>query len=148
MFTNDKVSKDTVIKLYYVKKEAKIKVIYRDLVTGEEIEEYVEKTGNFFDTYDITEDKKEIEGYTLIEIPLELEGEYTEEEQTKVYAYAKNSRVVVNYKEKYTEENLIEPSIINGFETKKYETEEKIIDNYTLCYFSFLFFELFCYIFH
>ena len=128
----DKVASGEIIKVYYVRKEAKVNIEYRDFVTGEEITEKVIKTAKVFDTYDITEDKKEIEGYTFIEGPEELTGEYTEEEQTKVYKYAKTSKVTVNYIDRNSNENLCESIIIDGYETKDYDTEEKEFENYIL----------------
>ena len=128
----DKVTTGEIIKVYYVRKEAKINIEYRDIVTGEEIAEKVIKTAKVFDLYDITENKKEIEGYTFIEEPEILTGEYTEEEQTKVYKYAKTSKVTVNYIDINTKENISESTIIDGYETKDYETEEKEFENYIL----------------
>ena len=128
----EKVNSGDVIKVFYVRKEAKVNIEYRDVVTGEEISEKVVKIAKVFDRYDISEDRKEIEGYTFIEGPEELTGEYTEEEQTKVYKYAKNSKVTVNYIEKSTGEAISEPVIIDGYETKDFETEAKTIENYIL----------------
>ncbi len=128
----EKVNSGDVIKVFYVRKEAKVNIEYRDFVTGEEISEKVVKIAKVFDRYDISEDRKEIEGYTFIEGPEELTGEYTEEEQTKVYKYAKNSKVTVNYIEKSTGEAISEPVIIDGYETKDFETEAKTIENYIL----------------
>ena len=128
----EKVVNGDIIKVYYNRKDAKINVEYRDFVTGEEISEKVIKIAKVFDTYDISEDIKEIEGHTFIEGPESLTGEYTEEEQTKVYKYAKNSKVTVNYIEKTTGEQIAETVVIDGYETKEYDTEEKVIENYVL----------------
>ena len=112
-------------------------VKYKDKYTDEEISTQVEKEGIVGERYDVTEDKKEIPGYTLIEEPEEKEGVFTNEPQEKVYYYAKNTEVVVKYLEKdETEENtdnqvVAEEEIISGYEGKEYTTEQKTVPNYT-----------------
>ena len=114
-----------------------VTVKYIDKYTGEEIDDRVEKDGVIGTKYDVTEDKKEIAGYTLIEEPEEKEGIYTEEPQEKIYYYAKNTNVIVKYLEKdETESNadntvVAEEVRIEGYEGKEYTTEEKTIPNYT-----------------
>ena len=114
-----------------------VTVKYIDKYTGEEIDERVEKDGVIGTKYDVTEDKKEIAGYTLIEEPEEKEGIYTEEAQEKIYYYAKNTNVIVKYLEKdETESNadntvVAEEVRIEGYEGKEYTTEEKTVPNYT-----------------
>ena len=54
----------------------------------------------------VTEDKKEIPGYTLIEEPEEPTGTYKEEKQEKVYYYAKNTKVIVKILRKRNKQNL------------------------------------------
>ena len=120
----------TIVKIYYDRKEAKLNIEFRDIISGKEIREKIVKTAKVYDRYDITEEIIEIEGYTLIESPNELIGEYTEEEQTKVYSYAKNSKVIVNYIDMTSKENIVESIIIDGYETKEYETELKEFENY------------------
>ena len=109
-----------------------------DKNSREEIAEKVIKTGKVFDEYDVTGDKKDIEGYTLVESPEILTGNFTEEQITKTYYYAKNTEVVVKYVEKdltNTEEKeevvLAEETVIEGYEGKDYETTAKEIENYT-----------------
>ena len=114
-----------------------VTVKYIDKYTGEEIDDRVEKDGVIGTKYDVTEDKKEIAGYTLIEEPEEKEGIYTEEPQEKIYYYAKNTNVIVKYLEKdETESNadntvVAEEVRIEGYEGKEYTTEEKTVPNYT-----------------
>ena len=133
----NEVDNESVIKVYYVLKDAKLTVKYVDKFTNEEISDKIEKTGKFFEKYDISEDEKEIEGYTIIERPEELTGILGEEEE-KIFYYAKNTNVIVKYLEKdETPENnmdnkiLAEEIIINGYEGKEYKTEQKEIENYT-----------------
>ena len=136
-----------IINVYYVRKDANVVVKYVDKETEEEISDEVIKTGKVFDEFDVAEDVKEVEGYTLIESPEPTRGNYTEEEQIFTYYYAKNTQVVVKYIEKdlnndNTEDNdveenarevvLAEKTIIEGHEGKAYETSAKEIENYTL----------------
>ena len=91
---------ENIINVYYVRKPAEIIVKYIDKVTWEEISEEEVIKAQIFDEYDLGENQKEIEGYTLIETPEEMTGEITEERQVKTFYYAKTSEVVVKYLEK------------------------------------------------
>ena len=113
-------------------------VKYVDINTDEEIEDRVNKEGIVGDPFDVTEDKKDIPGYTLVEEPEEKTGTYTEETQVKTYYYAKNTKVIVKYLEKDdTPEDdadnkvLSEQITIEGYEGKPYSTEKKTIEDYT-----------------
>ena len=53
---------ENIINIYYVRKDSQVVVKYVDKQTGEEISESITKTGKVNDPYDITENKKEIEG--------------------------------------------------------------------------------------
>ena len=114
-------------------------VKYVDKNTGEEISDSKTKEGIIGDTFDVTEDKKDIEGYTLVEEPAQKTGEYTAEPQEKIYYYAKNTRVIVKYLEQdNTPETiadnqvLADEVIIDGYEGKEYTTVEEEIPGYTL----------------
>ena len=107
-----------------------VEVKYVDKYTSEEIETKVTKTGKIGTSYDVSGDKKEIEGYTLIEEPEEKTGTYTEATQEKVYYYAKNSTVNVTYIDEYTKEEIAGKEIVSGYEGKSYETEQKEINGY------------------
>ncbi len=131
-------STQNIINVYYVRKDATCIVKYVDKNTGEEISEEVRKTGKILDKFDVAEDEKEIPGYTLVERPNPTTGEYTEETQTKIYYYAKNTKVIVKYlkKDETPEDNtdnsiLAEEDIIEGYIGKEYITDKKDIDNYT-----------------
>ena len=114
-------------------------VKYVDKHTGEEISDSKTKEGIIGDTFDVTEDKKEIEGYTLVEEPAEKTGEYTAEPQEKIYYYAKNTRVIVKYLEQdNTPDDIADNQVladevtIDGYEGKEYTTVEEEIPGYTL----------------
>lgn len=116
-----------------------VEVKYVDIHTGEEISDSKIKEGIIGDTFDVTEDKKDIEGYTLVEEPAEKTGEYTAETQEKIYYYAKNTRVIVKYlKQDDTPDNMADNEVladevtIDGYEGFNYDTDEKTIEGYTL----------------
>ena len=119
-------SKDTLIKVY-----GNVEVKYVDKYTSEEIETKVTKTDKVGASYDVSSDKKEIEGYTLIEEPAEKAGTYTEAAQEKVYYYAKNTTVHVKYVDVDTGREIAEAEIISGYEGKEYTTDKKEIEYYT-----------------
>ena len=108
-------------------------VKYLDINTNEEIENRVNKTGIVGENFDVTGDKKDIKGYTLVKEPAEKTGKYTVEQQEKIYYYAKNTKVIVKYLEKGTNKFLTPEAQyeINGYVGKDYETEQKEIDGYT-----------------
>lgn len=108
-----------------------VEVLYLDKYTGKEISTTIEKEGIVGESFDVTEDKKEIPGYTLVEEPKDKTGIYTEELQQKIYYYAKNSNVIVKYLEKGTGEVVAKQEEILGYEGKIYSTEQKQIPDYT-----------------
>ena len=116
-------------------------VKYVDKIEGKEISDETIKEGVVGDTFDVTEDKKDIEGYTLIEEPPVKTGEYTTETQEVTYYYAKNTTLTIKYLEKddTPEDNtdnvkLAEEVVIPGYEGLEYNTEsnKKDIKDYTL----------------
>ena len=116
-----------------------VEVKYVDKHTGNEITDSVEKEGIVGDSFDVTEDKKDIEGYTLVEEPAEKTGIYTVEAQEKIYYYAKNTRVIVKYLEQddtpdtiADNQVLADEVTIEGYEGKDYTTVEEEIPGYTL----------------
>ena len=121
-----------IINVYYKYKESQIEIKYKDRHTGEEISEQITKTGKVGSKYDISADRKQIGGYTLVEEPDNLEVEFQETSQEKVYYYAKNTNVIVKYLEKdETNKVLADEEIIEGYEGKQYNVQPKEIENYT-----------------
>ena len=113
-------------------------VKYVDKNTGEEISDSKTKEGIIGDTFDVTEDKKDIEGYTLIEEPAEKTGVYTAETQEKIYYYAKNTKVIVKYLEQDdTPEDIADNKVLSeektmlGYEGESYSTIKEEIAGYT-----------------
>ena len=114
-------------------------VKYVDKNTGKEISDRKTKEGIIGDTFDVTEDKKDIDGYTLVEEPAEKTGVYTAESQEKIYYYAKNTKVIVKYLEQDdTPEDIVDNQVladevtIEGYEGQDYTTQPQDIEGYTL----------------
>ena len=131
--------KEATITNTMTKIPGEVVVKYVDINTGEEISDSKTKEGIVGDTFDVTEDKKDIEGYTLVEEPDEKTGTYTVQRQTKIYYYAKDTSVIVKYLElddtpEETADNpvLAKEVTIEGYEGKDYTTVEEEIPGYTL----------------
>ena len=131
--------KEATITNTMTKIPGEVVVKYVDINTGEEISDSKTKEGIVGDTFDVTEDKKDIEGYTLVEEPDEKTGTYTVQRQTKIYYYAKDTSVIVKYLElddtpEETADNpvLAKEVTIKGYEGKAYTTVEEKIPGYTL----------------
>ncbi len=129
-----KITEDTEkneINVYYERRDSAVKIKYVDKITGREIEDEVLKTGKALEAFDLSEDEKEIDGYTLIEKPATTIGRFEEEQQTFTYYYAITSNVIIKYLEKDTDLELLPEEEIVGYEGKIYATSSKKIDNYT-----------------
>ena len=130
--------KEATITNEMTKIPGKVVVKYVDKNTGLEISEEKVKEDAVGETFDVTNDVKEIEGYTLVGEPPEKTGTYTAETQEKIYYYAKNTRVIVKYLEKDSTDNdadnkvLSDEIILGGYEGQSYTTNSKVIDGYTL----------------
>lgn len=108
----------------------KVTVKYIDKNTNQELTSDVVSTGMISDTY--TVDKKTFDGYTL------LNGDdvadsvtYQETEQTLTLYYAKNTSVVINHKDKATDQLLEPAQTIDGYVGKDYTSSNKSFDGYT-----------------
>ena len=131
--------KEATITNTMTKIPSRVVVKYIDKNTGEEISDRRTKEGIVGDTFDVTEDKKEIEGYTLVEEPVEKTGTFTAETQEKIYYYAKNTKVIVKYLEQDdTPEDIADNKVlakektILGYEGESYSTMKEDIEGYTL----------------
>ena len=130
---NETDIKEVVVTYYYAAKRNVI-VKYVDQNTGEEIEDQTIKTGPEGDVYDITEEEKELDGYTLIKVPKQTEGEYTEEDAEVTYYYAKNTEVSVKYIDGDTGKDIDEDENyeIKGYVGKDYKADSKEFKDYKL----------------
>ena len=75
-------------------------------------------------------ERKEFDGYDLIEEPKNKEGKMEEKDITVIYYYAKKTEIEVQYLEKGTNNPLAENEIIKGHVGEEYKTEAKEIAYY------------------
>ena len=125
-----KMTAEEIEVIYYYKRQAKVKVEYIDKDTGDVLDN-AEINGHIGDDYQT--EKKEIEGYDIIEeeIPENAEGKMLEVETKVKYYYKKKTKVNVKYIDKDTGE-VIEIEEIEGHPGDEYKTEEKEIEEYEL----------------
>ena len=123
--------KEATITNTMTKIPSKVVVKYVDKNTGEEISERKTKEGIVGDTFDVTEDKKDIEGYTLVEEPKEKTGTFTAETQEKIYYYAQNTSAKVQHIDRETGEILKEETE-NGKVGDIFETHPEDFEGYVL----------------
>ena len=125
-----KMTIDKIIVEYYYIKQSSVTVKYVDKITGEEIEEAEEINGHEGDKYET--EAKEIDGYDLVEMPENAEGTMGANPSEVIYEYHRPAKVIVNYIDVDTNEEIVEPDVIEGHEDDPYETEAKEIKYYTL----------------
>ncbi len=120
---------ENVINVYYSRKNAQLIIKHIDKYTEKEIAEEDIIEGKIFDKFNISNKAKDIEGYTLVEIPEESSGSFTEEAQVKTFKYAINLEITVKYVD--TEGNELAVEVIKGYEGKEYQANKKDFENYT-----------------
>ena len=126
---DDTYSNETIV-TYYYSKVREVVIKYYDIITGKEISEEIIKAGPDGDLYDISDTKKDIEGYTIVEAPEIQSGIYQEHNETRNYYYAKNTQVVVKYVDKDTGNEIAKSQTIDGYVGKGYTTEKENVDGY------------------
>ena len=84
------MEEDLITVKYYYEKEARVIVKYVDKETGEELykEEIKGYEGDPYET-----ERKEFDGYDLIEEPKNKEGKMEEKDITVIYYYAKKTEI-------------------------------------------------------
>ena len=130
--------KEATITNEMTKIPGEVNVRYVDINTKQDIIGKKKKEGIVGDTFDVTEDKRDIPGYTLVKEPDEKTGTYTTTPQEKIYYYAKNTSVIVKYLEKddtpddNTDNHVLKDEVeIPGYEGKDYNTIKEEIPGYT-----------------
>lgn len=126
------MTKEEIKVTYYYKKiPAEVVEKHIDVNTNKVLETKTH-TGHYGDTYKT--EKKDFEGYDIVEskLPTNSKGTMTEKTQEVVYYYARKVQVLVQYLEKGTEKELLPEEIIKGHEGEKYKAEEKKIEGYKL----------------
>ena len=103
--------------------------MYVDMNSGNKLDqdEYPSFIG---DTYTTT--LKDFDGYLFINSDGILNGTTTQVNYTVTYYYALKSKVIAKYVDKRTGENIIDPIVIEGYESKPYTTELKEFNGYEL----------------
>ena len=123
------------ITLYYIKKNGTVTTKYIDKNTGEEIldqdgtsleEQTADKVDKSYTTI-----KKNIDGYTYVEDTGNTTGVYTVSPIEVVYYYKQNARVIVNYIDKITGNNL-DTLTKNGLVGDSYTSQSKDFNKYVL----------------
>ena len=128
---DNKIEEDDDEKETEIDVDGTVVVKYVDKNTGEEILDRVIKDGKVGTDYDITDTKREINGYTIMEEPQIKTGIYKDKAEEKIYYYAKNTKVHVTYIDKNTGDKISEDETINGYEGKEYDTQKRNIEGYT-----------------
>lgn len=105
-------------------------VKYVDKYTNEEITDQTKHDGEVGTDFDISNDKKNIDGYTLVEEPAEKTGTYVKGNIEKTYYYAKNAILRIVYIDKLNNQKLVEDEIVNGIENEPYTTSSKNFEGY------------------
>ena len=116
---------------YYYIHRAKVTTQYIDKTTGEKITPDVVETGHEDDLY--TTENKVFEGYKLIQVPENSNGNMTKEDIVVKYYYVPESAgVVERHLDVLTDEPLVEERNYYGYAEDNYETEAKQIPGYDL----------------
>lgn len=130
-----KFTKDKLEVIYYYREkdtdvsEVKVVVKYLDKSSGNEVADTETITGHKGDEYTTTE--KEVEGFKLKEIPENAKGTMKEDTEV-IYYYLRPAKVIVNYIDTDTGDDLAEPEIIEGYQDDEYTTKAKEFEYYKL----------------
>ena len=123
---------ENVITLYYTKKNASVIVHHYEEGTTNRVAEDVLIPGKVDDEYHAQVATDIPEYLELANEPQNKDGVMTVEQIEVIYYYkVKDTKVVVNYIDKITNETIAEEVVIDGKVKDSYETEKKDIENYT-----------------
>ena len=122
---------DPIEVIYYYKYRTKVTARYIDRITGDDLTPEEVQEGHEKDEY--TTERKNFDGYVLIEVPENADGEMTKDEIIVTYYYKHISGgVIVNHIDINTGKQLTEEVKIEGYEGEPYETSEKEFPGYIL----------------
>ena len=102
---------------------------YIDLNTNSEISPEETIIGNINENYDISSFNKNISGFKLVGIDGEMQGVLKKERINVKYNYAKNANMKIRYVD-FSGKEILEPTIIEGYEGKEYSIYPKEISGY------------------
>lgn len=127
---NGTIGKNDITVIYKYKKiSAGVEIKYIDKKTGQTISDTLYREGNEKDRY--TSSALEIDGYELVKMPDNANGEMTVEKTTVIYEYIKTSYVTT----RYLDENngrILHPSNVEKYkEGEDYSTVKENILGYT-----------------
>ena len=106
-------------------------VKYVDLNNEEEISEERYFEGYSSHEYDVTDERKDISGYTYIRDSGNTRGIFQNPVTEVIYYYAKTSKITVKYVDLNTHEEIAQESVYNGYEGKSVSILPKEINGYT-----------------
>ncbi|MGN1029694.1 MAG: MucBP domain-containing protein [Bacilli bacterium] len=116
---------------YYYIYKTKVTTKYIDKTTGEELTDDIVANGHEGDYY--TTEVKDFEGYKLVQIPENSNGQMTKEDITVTYYYVPESAgVIERHLDVLTDEPLAEERTYTGYAEDPYETSEQQIPGYDL----------------
>ena len=131
--TNGLMTETSIVVIYTYGKNTHLYVDYIDDITGESLAEQKHHQGLSGTDYDLTKDKIQIDGYTLIESPT-LKGKFGAEDSTVAFKYKKSTSVTVRYINKYTGQEISKSVVYTGVEGQSYDVtnDVKEIDGFAL----------------
>lgn len=130
---NGVMTKDIITVIYYFRiKDTSVLVKHLEMGTNNVLAQEEIINGKVDQEYQTSKSEDVSSKYELVEIPSNADGNMTEEQIVVIYYYQlKDSRVIVKYVDKSTNEELYDSKIINGKVDSNYQTEAQPIENYT-----------------
>lgn len=125
--TSGKMSRQESIVTYYYAKVGSVKVNYIDKANNATLESQIIE-GYVGKSY--TTQQKTFDNYTYLSNSSNVTGTMLDETIQVNYYYAKNTKVIVKYVDKATNQEISESVVINGYEGKEYITNKKQVQNY------------------
>ena len=125
------MTREPIEVIYYYNYRSKVIAKYLDKETGEEL--IPEEVINGHEKEPYTTERKEFEGYKLVEVPENADGEMTKEVIEVVYYYMKVAGgVIERHLDISTGEELVAEERFDGYEGEEYKTEPENISGYDL----------------
>ena len=130
---NGIMTKDLITVTYYFRiKDTSVLVKHLEMGTNNILAQEQIINGKVDQEYQTSKSENVSNKYELVETPSNASGSMTEEQIVVIYYYQlKDSRVIVKYVDKSTNEELVDSKIITGKVDSNYQTTVQPIDNYT-----------------
>ena len=107
-----------------------VRMKYIDINSNIELSPEESIVGSVNEEYNLLDCKKQLENYKLIKVDGEERGKLKKERINIKYLYAKESGITVRYLNRITGKEIIPPTYIDGYESKKYSINPKNIIGY------------------